>query len=197
MKSIATVVAAICALPFAALAENPPMPRVFQGMQKGQWKVEMLENSTAKKGESMPTMTICSDNLLKHSKENSQAKSERRCKMRLLKDASDEAVVENTCPDHTSTTTIKRQSSKVVLMDMKSSGKEGPSTVKMRYTNLGACSAGQPTMTLDKNSEQCKKMQASAAKMDPAKDCAGAGAQRAQCEQMIRQHITQMRAMCS
>jgi hypothetical protein len=68
--------------------------------------------------------------------------------------------------------------------------------MKMRYTYVGACREGQAAIGLDKDSEQCKKIRASAAKMDPAKDCAGAGAQRAQCEQTMRQHAAQMKAMC-
>jgi hypothetical protein len=191
------IIAAVCALlPFAVAvaAADMPMPRMLKGMQKGQWRVDMLENSMAKPGQQMPAMTICTDNLMKHSAEKS-AKSE--CKQRLVKDSADEAVMEMTCPDHTVTATMKRESAKAVLIDVKSAGKGGPHNMKMRYTSLGACREGQATMSYDKNSEQCKKMQSAAAKMDPAKDCAGAGAQRAQCEQMIRQHIAQMKAMCN
>jgi len=54
-----------------------------------------------------------------------------------------------------------------MLMSMQSSGPKGPQTMKMRYTHLGACREGQGTVTLDKNSEQCKKMRERAAKMDP------------------------------
>jgi len=194
MKSAAIIVAAACALPYAAAAEDMPMPRMLKGMSKGQWRVDMLESSMAKPGQQMPAMTICTDNLMKHSAEKS-AKSE--CKHRLVKDSADEAVMEMTCPDHTVTATMKRESAKAVLIDVKSAGKGEPHKMKMRYTSLGACREGQATVGYDKNSEQCKKVQSAAAKMGPAKDCAGAGAQRAQCEQMIRQHIAQMKAMCN
>ena len=40
--------AAACALPVAALAEDPPMPRMLKGMAKGSWRVDMLENSEGK-----------------------------------------------------------------------------------------------------------------------------------------------------
>ena len=69
--------------------------------------------------------------------------------------------------------------------------------MKMRYTSIGACSEGQPAFGYDKNSEQCKKMQSAMAQMDPAKNCANAGANRAQCEQQMRQQISQMKSMCS
>ena len=173
------------------------MPRMFKGMSKGQWKVEMLESSQLKPGKSMPAMTICSDNLAKDSQKGPQAKGDSKCKHRLIKDGADEAVWEIACPERTVTTTIKRESAKVLMMDIKTAGKGGPQTMKMRYTSLGACREGQGTMTLDKNSEQCKKVQASMAQMDPAKNCAGAGDQRAQCEKMMREQIAKAKAMCS
>ena len=195
MKSVAIVVAAVCALPLAAVAQDMPMPRMFKGMEKGQWKVDILEHSQAK-GQRMPTMMMCTDNLMKQAKEHqAAAKSERQCKQRMVKDSSDEAVMEIACPERTVTTTMKREGSKSVLADIKSTGKD-PMNMKMRYTHVGPCREGQSAMSFDKNSEQCRKMQASMAKVDPAKDCAGAGAQRAQCEQMMRQQIAQAKAMC-
>jgi hypothetical protein len=194
MRIIIAAVGALLLFAVAVAAADMPMPRMLKGMQKGQWRMEMLENSMAKPGQQMPARTICTDNLMKHSAEKS-AKSE--CKRRLVKDSADEAVMEMTCPDHTVTATMKRESAKAVLIDVKSAGKGGPHNMKMRYTSLGACREGQATMSYDKNSEQCKKMQSAAAKADPAKDCAGDAAQRAQCEQMIRQRVAQMKAMCN
>ena len=189
------IIVAACALPLAALAEDPPMPRMLKGMAKGSWRVDMLESSEAKSGQKMPPMTICTDNLMKHSAQKPPAKSE--CKPRLLRDGSDEAVMEMSCPDRTVTTTMKRESAKSILMDVKSTGKGGPHNMKMRYTSIGACREGQPAFGYDKNSEQCKKMQSAMAQMDPAKNCANAGANRAQCEQQMRQQISQMKSMCS
>ena len=196
MKVAAIVAAAVCALPLAAAAQVSAMPRMFQGMEKGQWKVDILEHSQAK-GEKMPSMTMCTESLMKQAKEHQPAaKGDPQCKQRMVKDGSDEAVMEIACPERTVTTTMKRENAKSVLADIKSTGKD-PLNMKMRYTHVGACREGQTGIGLDKNSEQCKKMQASMAKMDPAKDCAGAGAQRAQCEQMMRQQIAQARAMCN
>ena len=143
MKSVAIVVAAVCALPLAAAAQDMPMPRMFKGMEKGQWKVDILEHSQAK--------------------EHQAAKSERQCKQRMVKDSSDEAVMEIACPERTVTTTMKREGSKSVVADIKSTGKD-PMNMKMRYTHLGPCREGQSAMSFDKNSEQCRKMQASMAK---------------------------------
>jgi hypothetical protein len=165
---VRAVIISALALPVAVIAQEPQMPRMFKGMGKGQWRMEMLENSEMKKKGSMPAMTICTDNLAKHSADKSAPKAESKCKHRLLKDTADEAVTQISCPDRTVTTTMKRESAKSVLMDIKSEGKGGPRTAKMRYISMGACREGQATMTLDKDSEQCKKMRASMAKMDPA-----------------------------
>jgi len=167
MRKMIVIVAA-CALPLATAAQDMPVPRMLKGMAqgKGQYRVEMLENSQAKKGQSIPAMTICTDNLAKHSADKSRTRSE--CKHRLLKDTADEAVTEISCPERTVTTTMRRESAKSVLMDMKSTGKGGPHSMKMRYTSLGACREGQAAMSYDKDSPLCKQMQASAAKMDPA-----------------------------
>ena len=193
------IIAAVCALPFAVAvaAEDFPMPRMLKSMDKGQWKVDILEHSEAKPGQKMPAMTMCTDNLMKQAKEHqAAAKSKDKCTQRLLKDGSDEAVMETACPKRTVVTTMKREGSKSVLADIKSTG-EHPMNMKMRYTHLGPCREGQAAMSFDKNSEQCKKIQASMANMDPTQRCAGAGANREQCEKMMRQQIAQAKAMCN
>ena len=197
MKTAAIAVAAACALPLAAAAADTPVPRMLKGMEKGSWRTEILEHSEAKPGQKMPAMTICTDNLMQQGKEQqANAKSEQQCTHRLLKDIADEAVMETTCPKNTVVTTMKRENANSMLADIVAKG-DHPMKMKMRYTHLGPCREGQATMSLDKNSEQCKKVQASVAKMDPAKECASAGAQRAQCEQMLRQQIAQAKAMCN
>jgi hypothetical protein len=82
----------------------------------------------------------------------------------------------------------RRESAKSMLMEMQSGGPRGPQSMKMRYTHLGACRDRQGAVSFDKNSEQCRKMQAQAAKMDPARPCARAGAQREDCEQRTREN---------
>ena len=191
------VVSMLCALPLAAAADEVQMPRMLKGMAKGSWRMETLENSQAKPGQKMPSMTFCTDNLAKDMREaKSSAKSDSKCKHRLIKDGSDEAVWEIACPQRTVTTTMRRESAGSILTDVKTTGDKQPHTMKMRYTSLGPCKAGQQTMSYDKNSPECQKIQAAAAKMDPAKTCASSGDKRAECEKMLREQIAQLKGMC-
>jgi hypothetical protein len=143
----------------SAYAETPPVPKLFKGMQgqKGQYRVDVLEPAGK-----APKMTICTDSVVKSSGEGRRGNAS--CKYRLLKDTADEAVIESTCDGRTSTTTVKRESAKTLLISMETAGATGPRTMKMRYTHLGACREGQGTVTLDKDSEQCRKLRESAAK---------------------------------
>ena len=192
------IFAVACALPLAALAQEPAMPRMLKGMAKGQWRMDILENSQAKPGQKMPSMTMCTDNLAKDMREardKSAAKSESQCKHRLIRDGADDAVWEISCPKRTVTTAMKREGANSVLMEMKTTG-DKPHTMKMRYTHLGPCREGQGAISYDKNSPECRKIEAAAAKMDPAKSCANSGDKRAQCEKMLRDQVAQMKAMC-
>ena len=176
----------------SAYAQDMPVPKMFKGLQgqKGQYQVELLEGGPAGKGKP-PVMTVCTDNLMKNAPaaaNKAHAKSD--CKQRLLKDTADEAVIENVCKDRTSTVTIKREG-KSMLMQVQ------PENMKIRYTHLGACREGQGAIGMDPNSEQCRQVKQQAAQMDPAKQCAGAGDQRAACEKQMRDAIAQMSAMCN
>ena len=168
MKKIPLALLLALPLATAALADTPPVPKMFKGMQgqKGQYQVEMLEGA-GKSG--MQKMTICTDNLMKPpaggAKGGSAKRADSGCKYKLLKDTADEAVIESTCNERTNTVTVKRESAKSMLMTMQGSGPKGPQTVKMRYTHLGACREGQGAVTLDPNGEQCRKMKEQAAKM--------------------------------
>lgn len=158
-------IAAVCALGFAAAvaADEVMTPRMFKGMQKGQWKAEMTEASASKSGKPMPTMLVCTDNLLEQQK--SAQKMESNCKRRFVKDTASEAVIESVCPERTSTTTIKKLNTDTVDVTIDSTGKRGSRHMKIRYTHVGACKAGQSTVTFDKDSEQCRKIRDAAAKM--------------------------------
>lgn len=180
-----------------AFADTPPVPKVFKGPQqgqKGQYQVEILEGG-GRAGKTPPTMTICTDNLMTGGGE--KPRTEPGCTYRLLRDTADEAVMESVCKDRTSKVTLKRESAKALLMTMESTGARGPQTMKMRYTHLGACRAGQGTVTFDKNSEQCRKMRQRAEKMDPARQCARTKSDREQCEQRVRDARDQLVKMCS
>ena len=152
-----------------SFADNAPVPKVFKGMsgQKGQYQVDVLEG--AGKSSTPQKMTICTDNLMQS---GTQAKgkggSSSSCKHNILKDTADEAIIETTCDGRKSKVTIKRESAKSMLMSMESTGAKGPHTVKMRYTHLGACRAGQGTVSMDPNSDQCRQMREAAANMKDA-----------------------------
>jgi hypothetical protein len=191
--SIASVLLVFSA---TAFAQDMPVPKMFRGLQgqKGQYQVEFLEGG-GRAGKAAPTMTVCTDNLMKNSG-GDKPRAEPNCKHRLLKDTADEAVMESTCPERKSTVTMKREG-KSMLMTMESTGPRGPQTMKLRYTHLGACREGQGTVTMDPNSEQCKKIREQAAKMDPAKQCARNTSDRDTCEQRVREAAAQLSAMCS
>jgi len=188
------LVAVIWAVPFIAVAQD--VPRMLKGMEKGQWRMEMLEHSEAKKGRQMPAMTMCSDNLMKDTKERQAGKkAQNECKQRLLKDTADEAVMETTCNGRTSTVSMKRESARSLLMSMQSTGPRGSQSMKMRYTHLGACSAGQGSVTFDKNSPQCQALRQQA-QMDPAATCARQTGDKERCMQGIRDMKQRFMSMC-
>jgi hypothetical protein len=175
-----------------AWSDTPPVPQVFKGMQgqKGQYEVEILEPA----GKS-PKMTVCTDNVVNSSGDGRRGGAS--CTYKLLKDTADEAVIESTCDGRTTKTTIKRESATTLLMSLETAGSaKGSRTMKMRYTHLGACREGQGMVTLDKNSEQCKKIRQQLAQMDPAKQCARQKANREECEQRIGETRKQLAAMC-
>jgi hypothetical protein len=61
---------------------------------------------------------------------------------------------------------MRREGDKAVLVEIASSGgSAGPRNMKMRYTSLGACQAGQGPVGFDRDSEQCRQIRAAAAKM--------------------------------
>jgi hypothetical protein len=188
----------LAALASMAFAQDVPVPKMFEGLkgQKGQYRVEILEGGgRAGKG---TTITVCSDNLIKDAgggRGRDAARGEPNCKHKLLKDTNDEAVIESVCKERTSTVTMKRDG-KSVLMDIASKSPGGDRTMKMRYTHLGPCKEGQGAVSLDKDSEQCRKVRERAAKMDPDKQCAKAK-DREQCEQRVRDAAARLSAMCS
>ena len=174
-----------------AFAQDMPVPQLFKGMQgeKGRYQMEVLEGAgRASKG---TKITLCTDNVMKNS-----GRAESGCKHRLLKDTADEAVMESVCKERTTTVTMKRESAKSVHMAISSTSPKGPQEMKLRYTHLGPCREGEGAMSFDKDSEQCRKIRSRAAKMDPAKQCAGAKSDRDTCEQRVREMAAQMSAMC-
>jgi hypothetical protein len=151
-----------------ALAQDVPVPKMLKDLQgqKGQYRVEILEGGgRAAKGTSI---TVCSENIIQDAG-GRKPRAESGCRQQLLKDTDDEAVLESVCKDRTTKVSMKREG-KGVLVDIASTTESrGERNMKMRYTHLGACREGQGALTLDKDSEQCRRLRARAEKMDPAK----------------------------
>ena len=183
MKLIVTLAAACGVLGFAvsAAAEDVVIPRMIKGMPKGQWKAEVTESSSAKGKEARPTMILCTDNLMQQWTEQAKATKDTGCKRRLVKDTSSEAVMESVCAERTSTVTMKKDGEKSLWTTIDSSGKQKPFHMKIHYTHLGACAANQPAVSYPKGSEQCKRIDAAMAKMDPAKNKADIDKMKAMC----------------
>ena len=190
------VLAALALAAAPALADDPAVPQLFRGLgaQKGQWRMEILQAEG--RGRSIRggmAMTLCTDDLFREARERSARRSD--CRLRLLKDTPDEALIDIECPDGTSRLSMKREGAKSLLMQAEIHNSRGASTMKARYTHEGACSAPGSTMRLDKDSDACRQLRAQVAQMDPDKSCARA-AQRADCEARLRAAAEQMDAMC-
>ncbi len=203
MKRTLAALAAFALCVVGAVAADPPVPRLFQGMpkDKGQWKMEILELVVDGKREvgAPQAMTLCTDNLMRSSRERGDSRDAREdsgCTYRLLKDTPAEAEMETVCKDGTTRVNMKREGPKTMLMESQTSGKRGTTTGKMRYTYEGACREGQGPIGFGRDSDECKQLRAQAGAMDPATVCAQAGAGRAACEQQLRQSMAQMQGMC-
>src|ERR1043165_9183333 len=105
MNRALAIIAALL-LPLVAVADEAMVPKMFKGMQKGQWRAQITEASANKSGKPMPTLVVCTDNLLEQQK--SAQKTESRCKRRFVKDTASEAVIESVCPERNSTITMKK-----------------------------------------------------------------------------------------
>ena len=155
---------------------------------------------TSGPGAAPQRMTICTDNLMKSPGQGKSARPASSCKYKLLKDTADEAVIESTCNGRTSTVAVKRESANSMLMSMQSDGPRGPQTMKMRYTHLGACREGQGAVTMDPDSEQCRRMKERRASFEPQKACARrewkSDGERVECERKVREAVERLSAMC-
>ncbi|MGH8680259.1 MAG: hypothetical protein ACREVP_01970, partial [Burkholderiales bacterium] len=115
MKRTLAALAASALCTGIAVAADPPVPRLFQGLptDKGQWRMEILELAVDGKPEARApqAMIICTDNLLRSSRERGdsrRAQEDSGCTYRLLKDTATEAQMETVCKDSTSRVSMKR-----------------------------------------------------------------------------------------
>jgi hypothetical protein len=195
---------AFVALPYAVGADEPPMPRVFKGvpMQKGSWRVEMLEmhqpGKDAPAGINLKGMSVCMDNAMELAKQRRQAGEQRKCKVTVLKDTPNVAQIEAKCERSSYRSTITREGANRYLIEGEGTGSTGePFSMKARYAYEGACKEGAGTLSLDKSSPQCKRMHEQMAKLSPDKSCGKlTDDQRQMCEAQIQQSLARINAMC-
>jgi hypothetical protein len=195
---------ALAALPPAIADNEPPMPRVFKGVptQKGSWRVEMLEmhrpGKDAPVGLNLRGMSICMDNALQLANQGRQLVEQRGCKTRVLKDTPTVAQIEAKCEHASYRSTITREGRNRYLIEGEGAGSSGePFSVRARYSYEGACKEGAGTVSLDKNSAQCKRMREQMANLSPDKSCGKlVDEQRKRCEAQIQQSLAQINSMC-
>jgi hypothetical protein len=197
VRAIAALAVACLALPAPAQDLNP---KVFRDapMQKGQWRIDVLEmKAEGSGGAAAPRqMTVCMDSVMEMARQREQNRQP-QCSSRLVSDTADEAVVETSCDGQVFRSAIRREGARAFLVEAATSGKGAtPFTMKARYTYEGACKGDGAAVTLDKSSPQCRQALAQVAAMDPAKACASAGAQRKTCEEQMRNSRADVEAMC-
>jgi len=193
----------------ATAAQEMPLPQVFRDapFQKGQWKVQMLEmraKGNERAGAMPQSMTICMDDIREMGRNQGGpgGSSKPDCKMQLIKDTATEAVMEATCPDGNTRTTVTRDGDKSYLMQATGTSRGESYSMKARYTfdsaqcTQSGVSMGGPGMGMSKDSPECQKAKAQLATMNPGAMCANAGANRAMCEQNILRMKSQLEAMC-
>ena len=195
----------LAAVPPSAIAgDEPPMPRVFKGVatQKGSWRVEMLEMHRPGKdtpaGINLKGMSICMDNALQLANQGRQLAEQRGCKTTLLKDTPTVAQIEAKCERASYRSTITREAPNRYLIEGEGAGSTGePFSVRARYSYEGPCKEGAGTVSLDKNSAQCKHMREQMAKLSPDKSCGKlVDEQRKRCEAQLQQSLAQINSMC-
>jgi hypothetical protein len=192
-RVVAAVALAACVCGVAA--QDLPKAKVLRGvpMDKGQWRVDMIE-APNERAKGMSGIHVCQEAARTFASERTADGKAPPCTTRLVRDTDEVAQLEVTCPNRKPTMmTIQRESAKTFVMDMT---REDGRPMKMRYTYEGACTNASQAMTFDKSHPMCQQMRAQAAALDPAKQCAGAGAQRASCEATLRQQQQSMQAMC-
>ena len=191
--------------PTAALgADELPVPLVMKGVpsDRGSWQIEMLEGPRVEemRKQAGGKVTICQSATQAMSRRHVQAESEPSCGSRLVENTPLRAVIETTCkgnPPRVSHSTIAADGPRAYVMTHEQAGEAGRQEhMKMRMSYLGPCSEKDAAVSLDKDSPACQQARAKAAAMDPARACASAGAQQAQCEAMMAGMRARFEAAC-
>jgi hypothetical protein len=183
-----------------AAAIDIPIPKVMSDAPRedGRWKMEPVQMPGVDKAALAAAgsgVTVCTS-AAKAMSNDQPGTPKNDCRFRLLEDGTTRAVMETTCGSHTQRTTITQLAPRSYEMSVQRMDRPNDVPMIARMSYVGTCSASDSVIGYGKDSPACQKMQAQKARLDPAKACAGAGAQRAQCEQMVQQQRARAEAMC-
>lgn len=199
---MSSVIRWICAgMLFAAgaAAAEMPVPKVMSDapMAEGSWRMEVVEMPGVDKSAlAGGAMTVC-QTAAQAMARDSASREKSRCEMKLIEDSPTQAVMETRCGTGAGNrSTITRVAPRSYAVSVQDLAKPGAAPTRMKMSYVGVCSAKDSVISMGKDSAACQKARAQLAKLDPAKDCAKAGAQRAQCEQMAQQSRQSIEAMC-
>jgi hypothetical protein len=136
-------------------------------LEKGLWRMEVLESSDPRIKESSAKMgkaAICMDvarEIAAGPEGETEADEDPDCKQEIVRDTASAGEIAVTCKDGDKTTVIiTREGPKAYVFDSKRTSPEGEAeTMKGRYTYQGPCK-GDSLIQMDRDSEACQKMRA-------------------------------------
>ena len=191
-----------------ALAIDPTMvPKVMSGLPvgDGSWQMEMLEGAqAAEMRKNFPNgMKVCTTAAkamaqdLRKTPVPEAAETDDDCDTKIIENSAKRMVTESRCKNQPLTrVTMTRPGPKSIEMVTETVQGGKTDANKMRMTYLGTCSASDGVISGAKDSEMCKSLRQQMGQMNPATQCANAGAAKAACEQQLKSALTQMEAMC-
>jgi hypothetical protein len=138
-------------------------------LEKGLWRMEVLESSDPSIKESSAKMgkaSICMDVAREiaagpEGEDETEGDEDPDCKQEIVRDTASAGEIAVTCKDGDKTTVIiTREGPKAYVFDSKRTSPEGEAeTMKGRYTYQGPCK-GDSLIQMDRDSEACQKMRA-------------------------------------
>lgn len=184
----------------AALGADVPLPKVMSDAPPtaGSWRMDAFEGpgAPAAAGGGISLCQTAAQALAQQP--GKTAAAEPRCDFRLVEDGATKAVMDTHCAasGRTMRSTITRLAERSYAFSVQDLAKPAEPPRKFRMSWRGECKAGDGLVTFDKDSPACRQARAQAAGLDAARMCGKAGAQRAQCEQMVQQQRAQIEALC-
>lgn len=186
----------------AAMSADPPTPKVMSDAPAtaGAWRMESPDMDKAAAAQMGGGMTICqSAAQAMGPRDAGKDKGAPRCQFKMVEDSTTQAVMEVRCPDSNQRMTINRVAPRSYLMSTQDLNEPAKKPMRMKMTYVGACSAKDSAISMDKDSPACQQMRAQLGELDKAKaSCAKTGdaKARASCEQMMEQSRSQIVSMC-